>query len=59
MHLESYTYEMCLLQRVKNVRHLFLGCSFAKKYWLQIGVHVPTCLKPERATWHIKISLGV
>jgi hypothetical protein len=59
MHLESYTCEMCLLQSVKNVRRLFLRCSFMKNCWLRIGVHVPTWLKPDRATRYIKRSLGV
>jgi hypothetical protein len=57
MQLDSYTCEMCLLQRVESVRHLFLRYSFAKKYWFRIGVQVPTWLKPNRATRHIKRSL--
>jgi hypothetical protein len=59
MQLDLYTCEMCLLQRVESVRHVFLKCSFAKNCWLRIGVHVPTWLKPDRVTRHIKRSLGV
>jgi hypothetical protein len=59
MQLNSYTCEMCLLEKVESVRHLFLRCSFVKNYWLRIGVHVPTWLKLDRATRHIKRSLGV
>jgi hypothetical protein len=29
--LDSYTCELCLLQRVEMLRHLFLLCPFAKK----------------------------
>jgi hypothetical protein len=59
MHIESYTCEMCLLQREETPRHLFLRCSFAKKYWLQIGIFVPTWLRAERATRYNKRALGV
>jgi hypothetical protein len=31
MHLESYMCELCLLQKEERLRHLFLGCPFAKK----------------------------
>jgi hypothetical protein len=34
MHLESYTYDLCLLQRVKKLRHLFFRCPFVKNCWL-------------------------
>jgi hypothetical protein len=40
-------------------RHMFLRCPFANNCWLQIGVIVPTWLKPEMTTRHIKKSLGV
>jgi hypothetical protein len=59
MHLESYTCDLCLLQRVKNLRHLFFRCPFAKNCWLQIEVLVPMWLKPDRATSHIRRKLRV
>jgi hypothetical protein len=31
MHLDSYTCELCLLQKEERLRHLFLACPFAKK----------------------------
>jgi hypothetical protein len=31
MHLESYTCELCLLQKEERLRHLFLAYPFAKK----------------------------
>jgi hypothetical protein len=59
MQLDSYTSELCLLQREESLRHLFLKCAFARNCWNQIGVMVPTWLKPERATRHLKRLLGV
>jgi hypothetical protein len=41
MQLDSYTCEMCLLQKVESVRHLFLRCSFVKNCWLRIGSMYP------------------
>jgi hypothetical protein len=31
MHLDSYTFELCLLQKKERLRHLFLAYPFAKK----------------------------
>jgi hypothetical protein len=33
---DSYTCELCLLQRVETMRHVFLLCPFAKKL---LGIH--------------------
>jgi hypothetical protein len=33
MQLESYTCDLCILQKQKTLRHLFFICSFAKKCW--------------------------
>jgi hypothetical protein len=41
------------------LRHLFFRCPFVKNCWRIIGINVPTCLKPERATRHIKRFLRV
>jgi hypothetical protein len=59
MILESYDCELCILQKGERVRHIFYGCSFAKNCWNSIGIIVPTWLKPERASMHIKRSLNV
>jgi hypothetical protein len=54
MNLNSYDCELCLLQKEEMLHHLFFTCPFAKNCWNQIGVLVPSWLKPERATRHIK-----
>jgi hypothetical protein len=59
MALNSYTCELCLRQCEETLGHLFLRCSFAKQCWMLIGVIVSDWLGPERATRHVKISLGV
>jgi hypothetical protein len=57
MHLESYTCDLCILQREETLRHIFFRYSFAKNCCQQIGVIVPTWLKSERATRHIKRAI--
>jgi hypothetical protein len=47
MNPDSFYCEMCLLQKEENLRHLFFRCPFAKNCRNQIGVTVPTWLKPE------------
>ncbi|KAG2577726.1 hypothetical protein PVAP13_6NG222600 [Panicum virgatum] len=42
MELESYTCDLCILQKIESVTHLFLRCNFAKAYWASIGVSVIT-----------------
>jgi hypothetical protein len=59
MQLDSYNCELCLRQNEETLQHLFLRCSFANNCCLHIGAIVPTWLKPERATKHIKRALGV
>jgi hypothetical protein len=59
MIMDSYVCEPCLRQVDESNRHLFFRCSFAKNCWSQIGVTVPTWLRPDRATKHIKRSLDV
>jgi hypothetical protein len=54
MVLDSYTSELCLHQRVETLRHLFLHYPFAKNCWAAIGVQVPSWLRVERATAHIR-----
>jgi hypothetical protein len=52
--LDFYSCELCLLQRVETLRHLFLHCSFAKNCWATIGVIVSSWLRDERATTYMK-----
>jgi hypothetical protein len=59
MQLDSYDCELCILQMEERLRHLCFKCSFVRNCWMQIGVNVPTWLKPARATRHIKIFLRV
>jgi hypothetical protein len=53
MVLDSYTCELCLLQRVETLRHLFLLCPFAKNCWASIEVLVPSWLRAQRATTYM------
>jgi hypothetical protein len=59
MNLESYTCDLYILQKAEKLRHLFYRCSFAKQCMLQIGIIVPTSLKPDRATRYIKRKLRI
>jgi hypothetical protein len=59
IHLDSYTFELCLLQKEERLRHLFLACLFAKNCWGIIGIQVPSWMQPQRAIRRIKRSLGV
>jgi hypothetical protein len=49
MTLDSYTCDLCILQKEEKLRHLFYRCPFAKQCWLQIDIVVPTWLKLDRA----------
>jgi hypothetical protein len=51
--------EFCILQKEEKLRHLFFKCSFVRNCWSQIGVVVPTWLKPKRAKRHIKRSFRI
>jgi hypothetical protein len=42
MELDSYTCEMCILQRSETCAHLFFRCNFTKACWASIGITVPT-----------------
>jgi hypothetical protein len=54
MVLDSYSCELCLVQHVETLRHLFLHCPFAKICWTAIGVLVPSWLRVERVTIYMK-----
>jgi hypothetical protein len=59
MKLDSYTCELYFLQKEEKLKHLFLRYHFTKNCWLQIGVIVPSWLRPKRAVKHIKTALQV
>jgi hypothetical protein len=59
IQLDPYVCELCILQKEEKLRHLFLRCPFAKNCCMSIGVSVLSWLRPERATRHIKRSLGL
>jgi hypothetical protein len=59
MKLDSYTCELYFLQKEEKLKHLFLRYHFTKNCWLQIGVIVPSWLRPKRAGKHIKTALQV
>jgi hypothetical protein len=59
MQLDSYTCELCILQKEEGIRHLFFGYAFAKNCWATIGVVIPSWLRPDRATRHLRIKLSV
>ncbi|GJN37763.1 hypothetical protein PR202_gb26749 [Eleusine coracana subsp. coracana] len=39
IELQSYNYELCIIQREATLRHLFLKCNFARRYWNTIGIN--------------------
>jgi hypothetical protein len=57
MHLESYTCEMCILQKEETLRHLFFKCAFAKNCQSQIEIVFPLMTRPNTALRIIKRSL--
>jgi hypothetical protein len=57
MHLESYTCENCILQRLETVYHLFLRCSFTTRCWESIGIIPPRVSCPQRAVSRLKRQL--
>lgn len=40
MVLDSYTCELCIIQRDETLNHLFLHCSFARNCWAAIGINL-------------------
>jgi hypothetical protein len=59
MHLDSYTCENYILQRMETSYHLFLRCNFAKSYWASIGLISPQIQCPQRATMRLKRQLNM
>jgi hypothetical protein len=58
MVLDSYTCELCLHQRMKSLRHLFMRCLFAKNCWSAVGALVPTWLRDDRATSYLRKAIN-
>lgn len=42
MELETFTCDLCILQKLETVTHMFLRCNFAKACWASIGAAVIT-----------------
>jgi hypothetical protein len=59
MVLESYTCDMCILQRLETAAHLFLRCNFAKACWASIGISVATTRPVPQIINRIRRNLGV
>jgi hypothetical protein len=57
--LDSYTCDLCILQKTENVAHLFLRCNFAKACWNAIGVSVVTTRPLLQILRKIKEKLAV
>jgi hypothetical protein len=48
MDLDSYTCDLCILQKLETSAHLFLRCNFAKACWNSLGVtYVSTRTVPQ------------
>jgi hypothetical protein len=59
MELDSYTYEMCILQRLETCAHLIFRCNFAKACWASIGITVPTTRPVTSIINRIRRHLGL
>jgi hypothetical protein len=59
MDLDSYTCDLCSLQKLESVAHLFLRCNFAKACWQAIGASVPTTRTVPQILNLIRQKLGV
>lgn len=59
MHLDTYTCELCILQRIETTTHLVLKCNFAKACWQLIGVSVITTRPMKQIFTQIQQQLQV
>nr|TKW11048.1 hypothetical protein SEVIR_6G208600v2 [Setaria viridis] len=59
MTLESYTCDLCILQRTETVAHLFLRCNFARACWVSIGITVISTMSILQILKRIKRQLNV
>ena len=59
MVLESYSCDLCILQREETLGHLFLRCNFARACWASIGLLVPRTLTPMQIFRSFKRQLAI
>ncbi|TVU31700.1 hypothetical protein EJB05_23398, partial [Eragrostis curvula] len=59
MFLDSYTCDLCILQREETLRHLFLKCNFARACWDSIGLHIPGSAATTETVKRLKRQLNV
>ena len=57
MQLDSYTCELCILQKIERTSHLFFRCRFAKACWNSIGISFSTTRNILQIISHIKRAL--
>lgn len=56
--LDSYTCELCILQREETLLHLFIRCNFARACWASIGITLPMYLSLIPLIRRLKVKLG-
>nr|TKW02808.1 hypothetical protein SEVIR_7G037600v2 [Setaria viridis] len=59
MQLDSYNCELCILQKVEKVSHLFFGCNFAKRCWNTIGISYTSTRTPQQIIRQVRNRLGL
>lgn len=59
MVLESYSCELCILQRPETTEHMLLRCNFAKACWSSIGVTYVSSRTAFQIFRRMKQQLGV
>jgi hypothetical protein len=57
--LDSYSCDLCILQKLETVGHLILPCNFAKACWRVIGATVVTTRSVPHIFNLIERKLGV
>jgi hypothetical protein len=58
MNLESYTCDLCILQRPETRAHLFLRCKFAKACWNSLGITYVSTISVNQI-FKIREKLGI
>lgn len=59
MVLDSYTCELCILQKIEILCHLFVKCNFTRQCWESIGIMVPMHLQMLQVVARMKRRLSV